>query len=1082
MYIYTKYYQLFGIRNLRQLSSPPMAMVNRLYLPLSSIYHCTDIDETAVGVLPNDDILSHVNSRESPIFVEHVSSLAPIAQHGHPTELSMSFNTDITEYHRGFKQLRRFNNPNLLNNQKALLVYSYNLIPRHYRYSPQPLTQYHQWANLFLTVIATINRSSVNNNRQHFIQIDMPPRVPPLSHLEAAATTKDRPYMTRFNTDSLRVIADIFAWVSEHTASSLLATLDTRYADRVNFIFMHGGHFTTLNLGMLTKWRVGADGKRGPDVLDPAQLKRRYLSFLMSVSQVSTVVDTLPDVDTMDAVEPTNEIDSKRADIDAEFEDGSAISNDLDVRIKERLETQATGSLADAVARTSAVADNNSVDDIIDTSADVVNEKQLDADLAELEVMATNDEASAAQATFYKPYVAPANTPEAGVQRAADALARQGKLSAAEHRRLVQLSTRYKQLPNPYNTKETLEQLATIAPESLKIGERTPIATAIPGVVDSSMLSSSLSVMDSKYIREVMHKDIAGAVLHMQQMGFVVQNFQVQQVDDFTDSYEVLTINVIPATGKASTLSIKLPRVNENGGFLASGVKCRMRRQRGDIPIRKTKPNEVALTSYISKLFVTRSDLSTFNYDKWLTNEVIKMSLLGDGTKLTNIRMSDVFNGDTKLPYIYTILARKISGFNYGIYKFSFDWTNRIEFFGLEMAAVLDKHKDEDRLLTAVAYAPDSVLLLDKVGDIHEISTRTDAPAVNHGSFESFLGIDTSKRPHDMAEVGIFGKQIPLGIALGFHVGLGNLMSTLKTVYRRVPKGSHHSISDREFALRFADETLIIERNRLNELILGGFNRYAKDIKRYSVYLFDKPEVYANVLDSNQLGVRWIREFVLLFRSWVDHITRDLLIEMREPTDLFLLFIRSAELLMTDQAPHQMDMRYMRDKGYERFAGMVYFEIAKAMRGYLSKPATANAALDLNPKAVWLGLLQDQSVMPTDESNPIHSLKEQEEIIYSGAGGRTARTMTEQARVFHPTVKGVVSEATKDSGDAATVIYTSADPNYTSLRGTTRQLTEDRGNASKIISTSFLMAAGVQNDDQLYSCNVSKLYSGPALQ
>jgi hypothetical protein len=327
---------------------------------------------------------------------------------------------------------------------------------------------------------------------------------------------------------------------------------------------------------------VGADGKRGPDVLDPAQLKRRYLSFLMSVSQVSTVVDTLPDVDTMDAVEPTNEIDSKRADIDAEFEDGSAISNDLDVRIKERLETQATGSLADAVARTSAVADNNSVDDIIDTSADVVNEKQLDADLAELEVMTTNDEASAAQATFYKPYVAPANTPEAGVQRAADALARQGKLSAAEHRRLVQLSTRYKQLPNPYNTKETLEQLATISPESLKIGERTPIATAIPGVVDSSMLSSSLSVMDSKYIREVMHKDIAGAVLHMQQMGFVIQNFQVQQVDDFTDSYEVLTINVIPATGKASTLSIKLPRVNENGGFLASGVKCRMRRQRGD--------------------------------------------------------------------------------------------------------------------------------------------------------------------------------------------------------------------------------------------------------------------------------------------------------------------------------------------------------------------------------------------------------------------------------------------------------------------------------------------------------------------
>jgi hypothetical protein len=313
---------------------------------------------------------------------------------------------------------------------------------------------------------------------------------------------------------------------------------------------------------------------------------------------------------------------------------------------------------------------------------------------------------------------------------------------------------------------------------------------------------------------------------------------------------------------------------------------------------------------------------------------------------------------------------------------------------------------------------------------------------------------------------GTSAKTVFLGFGIGFFYKFCNLGLKL---WEEAPTKAFNFFRGAFVSAEVSPELLgvgyIIERNGLNELILGGFNRYAKDIKRYSVYLFDKPEVYANVLDSNQLGVRWIREFVLLFRSWVDHITRDLLIEMREPTDLFLLFIRSAELLMTDQAPHQMDMRYMRDKGYERFAGMVYFEIAKAMRGYLSKPATANAALDLNPKAVWLGLLQDQSVMPTDESNPIHSLKEQEEIIYSGAGGRTARTMTEQARVFHPTVKGVVSEATKDSGDAATVIYTSADPNYTSLRGTTRQLAEDKGNASKIVSTSFLMAAGVQNDD-----------------
>ena len=577
MYVYGKYYQVHGIRTIRQLMSPPMSMVNKLYLPMGSVYHCTDIDENETGVMPTDEVLGHINARDTPIFVEHVTALSKNARQGNPTELSVTFTNAITEYHREIKQFRRFNNPNLLNNPKALMVYSYNLITKHYRYAQHLLLPYFQWSNLFMTVIDVINRTSVNNQRQHFIQLDMPPKVPPLSHLEAAALNKDKNYVTRFNTDSLKVIADIYTWVSEHHSESLLANLDDKITDRVNFIFMHGGHFTTLNLGTLKKWRLEEGKKKSADVLEPEQLKRRYLAFLMSVSQVATVVDVIPDDS-----ETTNDIDEKRKEIENEFEEGELINKGMDERIKERLDTQKSGSLSQAIAKTekSTVTD---VDDIIeDSTNDIVDEKKLDADLAELEVLAEKEETNKTQEGFYKAYQPPIDTPEAGVQRAVDKLARQGRLSAAEHRRLIQLSTRYKQLPNPYNPNETLEEMVKITPEQLAVNEKTPLAKEIPGVVDQSMLSSSLAVMDNHYIRNVMRKDIANAVLHVQKLGFIVQNYQVQQVDNITDSYEVLTINVIPVTGKASTLSIKLPRVNESGGFMAGGVKCRMRRQRGD--------------------------------------------------------------------------------------------------------------------------------------------------------------------------------------------------------------------------------------------------------------------------------------------------------------------------------------------------------------------------------------------------------------------------------------------------------------------------------------------------------------------
>lgn len=1061
MYIFGKFYNSHGIRRLQQLNKPPMARVGVLYLPLGSAYHCTDIDVENVGVMPDDEIISHVKSE---VIVDHITDLSPDAVMGNPSNISFSMNNLILDYHKKNKQFRRLNNNSLLKNPKSLVVYSYNLIARHYRYSPTILTPYHQWANMLITVVSTINRGCSETDRNQFLQVHMPLEIPPMTWLENAIDRRDKSFMDRFNTDSLRILADIYTWVGERRELSILSKLEDRYLDRVNILFLHAGQWTALNLGSLDKWRLKEGEVKKGDKLEPKDLKRRYIRFLMSVNEIDTVVDTLPNED--DSVMEMDDVDSAKKDIEDAFDDGVDESRNLTKEIQDKINEQKSGSLTDASAKIQKKKEDDSDDDIIDEDVELTD-KQIDSDLAELEKIAASKEQETKESGFYKSYEPPEVTPESGVARVVETLARQGRLSAAEHRRLIQLSTRYKQIKNPYNEKETLEQMIKINPEDLAIGEKTPLAENIPGVLDQSMLSSSLKDFDNTYIRKILSKDIAAAVMHLQQMGVIVQNYTVHEVNDFTDSFEILTVNVIPVTGKPTTLRIQLPKVNENGQFKAGGVKSRMRKQRGDLPIRKTAPDTVALTSYVSKMFVKRTDRSNFNYDKWLTSVVMNLSLNGDGTLVSEVRMSDVFTSDVHLPRVYTILARKLSSFKFGIYNFSFDWANRIAFYGLEMATVLDKFKEEKLLLTPVAKSFDTILLIDKYGDLHEVSTVEKGKPKNVGSFESFIGIDESNKPHDVAEVGIFGKEIPLGFVLGYHTGLGNLLATLKTKFRRMSKGSSYGLTEKEFAIKFEDETLIIEKNGINELVLGGFNRYAKQIKRYSVYAFDKKEVYANVLDDNGIGVRWVREFGLLYSIWVDHITRDILIEMKEPTDLYLLFIRAAELLLTDQSPHQMDNTYMRDKGYERFAGMVYFELAKSLRGYASRPANASASVELNPQAVWMGILQDQSVMPIEESNPVHSLREKEEIIYSGAGGRTARSMTASARIFHESSKGVVSESTKDSGDAATVVYTTADPNYTTLRGTSRRLEKDEGNATKLVSTSMLLAPGAQHDDQI---------------
>lgn len=1070
MLLYAKFYRAHGVRLLQQFIKPPLASMESLGLPANAIYHYTDIEPDSIGIKPDNDVILHTRNE---VIVEHVTKIASEEPAGNPFAVNVQDTPLILDYHKKNKQLKRLSvNPGLIKNPRNLLVMSYGLIDRHYKYREHYLTPYNRWLNLMGTVIDTINKYTASSDRDHFLELHLPVSLPPLSWLEKAITSKDQTFTRRFNTDSLRLVQELYTWVSEFRKESILYKLDVKALDRVNIIFIYGSQWTTLNLGLVNSWRYDDSllspeevkaGKKGK--VDPAILKKRYIRFMMTILESATPVE---ETGRLDREEETND-----DDVEGELSDNGEVETTSTISDKIESEPVSSGKAITEkdLAKTPKLGEDADGDEIIEDTEDY-SDSEIDKDLDSLERLnkeeTAEESAQKANTTGYTPYEAKQLGYEDSVVLAADNLARQGRLSAAEHRRLVQLSSKYKTIKSPFgNGTTTLDKEAIISPEELALADKNPLMDSIKGVTDESMLSNSLKNFDADYIRKYMHKDITGMVLQLQKAGIIIQNYTVQHVEDFTDSFDLHTVSVVPVMGKPTTLRFRLPRVNENGHFRAAGVKNRMRKQRGDLPIRKTASDTVALTSYYSKMFVTRSERSQFNYNEWLANQVVSAAIDNANTQVTDVKMADVFRPEFKLPRAYTTIAKRIRSFSSGAHQFFFDYSKREAVFGAGINKVLDDYSKEGEAFFPVAKSTVTIILMNMKGELFEVSiVPGDEKGLRPlGTLESYLGIDTSSRPTDVAEVGIFGKLVPVGFVLAHQIGLGNLLATLKAKYRRAAKGTSVTVSSNEFVIRFEDESLIIERDGVVELLLGGFLRFHREIKRYSVYDFDKKEVYANVLDDNNIGVRWVREFDLMFKLWVDPITEGILKEMKEPTDLFLLFIRAAELLLTDQTPHQMDIAFMRDKGYERFPGMVYFEMVKAVRGYVSRPSSINAAVDLNPQAVWMSILQDQSVMPIEESNPVHALREKEEVIYSGSGGRSARSMSADTRVFHKNSKGVVSEATKDSGDVATVTYATGDPVYTSLRGTTGTLDKDAGNAARIISTSMLLAPGADGDD-----------------
>lgn len=499
------------------------------------------------------------------------------------------------------------------------------------------------------------------------------------------------------------------------------------------------------------------------------------------------------------------------------------------------------------------------------------------------------------------------------------------------------------------------------------------------------------------------------------------------------------------------------------------------------IPIRKVSHDEVALTSYMSMMFVERSQFSAYSSEKWLrgklvdlnnpdikikwgsSNPVIDGNIDADRAKgVSEAKLASMYK---RTPRLYSQIARSVKSIEVAGFEMFFDVSKLEQNFGDEVVKAFDSTRDTQILL---GKGKNSILVLTNNGIIHECSIdRKDNREI--GPLEDMLGIDTSKKPTDCADINMVSKSIPAGVLLGYYLGLGNLLKTLNAPNHFVPKGTRGVTLEKGYVpIQFADGTLMVDcsNSYKTQLIVAGFSRYKNYIKRFSVYEFDKPNVYGAVFADAGLPARFVREFNILRNMWVDPITHDELVKMQEPTDFVLLLMRAVELLEFDQHPEEMDRAYQRDRGYERISGFVYEETIKAIRAYDSNPVKARAKVSINPEAVWMALISDETVAPIEESNPIHNLKDSEAVVYRGAGGRSSRTMNANSRKFSKNAVGVDSESTVDNGDAGTVRFLTANPNYNSVRGTVNQLDKfDASVNSSCMNTSTLMAPAADLDD-----------------
>ena len=635
-------------------------------------------------------------------------------------------------------------------------------------------------------------------------------------------------------------------------------------------------------------------------------------------------------------------------------------------------------------------------------------------------------------------------------------LADAGRLSPRELTRMEKLAGKYKTISNPFGEEGTLEDVLEVTDEDIQI--ETIQLPDIKGVPRQEYLTSSLENFDAVYLEKVMHKDIATAVMSAQRSGIVVLDYKTKRITDVANDKIEHTVRLQPVDGEPSTIKFTIPNIKPDGTYLANGVKYRMAKQPGDLPIRKVKPNRVALTSYYGKFFIERSERTIHDYSLWLGKKLNLMSTGSDST-LDDAHHGNFAYTDTPTPRAYNAIASKLASFKYGGISYYFDYKTREDVFGEK--AVSEFEKSGDVLVGKHLTKPDIYVVMDSTGIMRHVG-KSDTVL---GMPEEALDIQ-GKVPLDTIMLGISGKALPVGVCLGFFIGFSKLLKILKATHRVVPKGTRADIGSDEYGIVFSDETYVLKRTEVKAaLLLGGFNFYKTQIARMTVSELDRANNYSTILNSAGLkATRFLRALTSLRERFVDDITLRELKVMGEPLNVDGLFIRSAEMLVTDECNDEVEFSEMRLKGYERVSGMVYGELTKAIRAYKMRPVGSGAKVEMNPQAVWQTINQDASVMLVGEINPVHELKERETVVYTGQGGRSAQSMTISSRKYHESHKGVFSEGVPDSGKVGVTQATSANPMLKDLRGTANQWTKEDG-AERLVSNTSLLMPGLDHDD-----------------
>ena len=1006
MILYNSFYRQYGIRKEADLKGGgEFHPILSLELPKESVLHYFPNGQDDIGPTFGEPIIENHTGYFS---IEHYYELKYELGNpkDDPTHLPSVHSKDYKKKFRKIKESR--NMERSLRDPKALGILNYAPLVSTKRYVETRYSQYHMWYNAVNSGLDYMLDNVVKYDRHHFLEIEMPkvlPTVRMMVRYNSTTHESSEKLLRVFSNTANLLLTEIFKFIGPRRKESKFSKLSNIHLERLNLIFRDGDRWITLNLGKYLEMMNVAFTDDGFIDEDGKRTEQKFF-FKLLLNMVNSRGGVALDDEVLD--DDKDEEELKEIEDKYETEDLDVIDNEIK-EYEELVVKRITDEIAD-----------------VEESANEI--------LAEVDPIEAIDDKLLEMVT-------------------------EGSTSKATYDRLLRLKGEFlnSRSLSKVPLKEYIEvpdTLADITPEQRKINAN------IDAVVDDSLMENVNKTIEKRYVTEVLSRNITSTMVNgLFASGHVVSDISRERVIDAYNDYEVYKLKVNELNGGSTTLNIEVPKVQDNGTFQANGVTYRMKKQRGDLPIRKTTPAQVALTSYAAKLFINRSERSVSNQDKWVLNKVSQAYMNKDGT-IANLEYGDVHYIDLELPRLLSSLSNdfiKITLTDGTVLHF--DYKTALDLFDEKEQKLIKREG-----LFALGDNGKTKYVVDTLHNVYQIK---DNKFINTDkTLYDLLGLDITKMPVDHVEMSLYGKATPLAFILLYKLGIDKLLKVLDVNKRIVPVGSQLNKQPDEYVIRLKDVNMIFSRSDYKaQLVLGGLLRYHRSIKKHTYADLNKKDHIMTIFEENGKRIGFMRELEVIYEMFVDPITKEVLKRMGEPTDILGLFIRSVELLTNDKYVEETNPDMMVDRGYERIAGAIYSEFVKAVRAKRSRGIAEDNKISINPKAVWQNIVQDSSVAQIEEINPIEAVKEAEAVTFLGNGGRSKESMVKRTRRFFDSDLGLTGESSVDSGAVGINFYQVHNPDVKDIYGLRDKKPLDEMKGGNLMSTTGVFFPGTDTDE-----------------